>query len=130
MARGRRAIPAAWVQVKVEGIPNRLLAASQRTAQAKFFDRVPVNPFFSEESRPDVFWAGSAHAYTSVTFHDGRALLRYYGYEEATKRVALKFKRVPWGGLGGEGRYTKVSEKGKDSRFNQFARARPKVHKS
>ena len=43
MVRGRRAIPAAWVQVKVEGIPNRLLAASQRTAQAKFFERVPVN---------------------------------------------------------------------------------------
>lgn len=43
MVRGRRAIPAAWVQIKVEGIPNRLLAASQRTAQAKFFDRVPVN---------------------------------------------------------------------------------------
>lgn len=44
--------------------------------------------------------AGLAHAYTSVTFHDGRVLLTYYEYAEATKRVALKFKSVPVGWFG------------------------------
>lgn len=38
---------------------------------------------------------GLAHAYTSITFHDGRALLTYYEYAEATKRISLKFKSVP-----------------------------------
>ena len=36
-----------------------------------------------------------AHAYTSITFHDGRALLTYYQYAEKTKQVSLKFKSVP-----------------------------------
>ena len=38
-----------------------------------------------------------AHAYTSITFHDGRALLTYYEYSEKTKQVSLKFKSVPLG---------------------------------
>ena len=36
-----------------------------------------------------------AHAYTSITFHDGRALLTYYQYSEKTKLVSFKFKSVP-----------------------------------
>jgi hypothetical protein len=35
-----------------------------------------------------------AHAYTSITFHDGRALLTCYQYSEKTKQVSLKFKSV------------------------------------
>ncbi len=38
---------------------------------------------------------GRAHAYTSITFHEGRALLTYYEHDERTKRVSLKFKSVP-----------------------------------
>lgn len=38
-----------------------------------------------------------AHAYTSITFHEGRVLLTYYEYSEATKRIGLKFKSVPVG---------------------------------
>lgn len=41
-----------------------------------------------------------AHAYTSVTFHEGRVLLTYYEYVEATKRISLKFKSVPVGWFG------------------------------
>jgi sialidase-1 len=37
----------------------------------------------------------SAYAYTSITFHDGRALLTYYEYSEKTKQVSFKFKSVP-----------------------------------
>ncbi len=36
-----------------------------------------------------------AHAYTSITFHEDRALLTYYEYAEKTKQVSLKFKSVP-----------------------------------
>jgi sialidase-1 len=35
------------------------------------------------------------YAYTSVTFHDGRALLTYYHLPKAGKMLSLKFKSVP-----------------------------------
>jgi sialidase-1 len=35
------------------------------------------------------------YAYTSITFHEGRALLTYYHVPKAGKMLALKFKSVP-----------------------------------
>jgi hypothetical protein len=35
------------------------------------------------------------YAYTSVTFHQGRALLSYYHFPKAGKMLSLKFKSVP-----------------------------------
>lgn len=37
----------------------------------------------------------STFAYTSVTFHDGRALLTYYDFPKGGKLLSLKFKSVP-----------------------------------
>jgi sialidase-1 len=37
----------------------------------------------------------STYAYTSVTFHGGRALLSYYDFPQGGKRLSLKFKSVP-----------------------------------
>lgn len=36
-----------------------------------------------------------AHAYTSITFDKGRALLSYYEYSEKTKMISFKFKSLP-----------------------------------
>lgn len=37
------------------------------------------------------------HAYTSVTFHEGRALLTYYHFPVGGKMLSLKFRSVPLG---------------------------------
>lgn len=37
------------------------------------------------------------YAYTSVTFHEGRALLTYYHFPQGGKRLSLKFRSVPIG---------------------------------
>ncbi len=42
------------------------------------------------EGNPD-----STFAYTSVTFHEGRALLTYYDFPKGGKLLSLKFKSVP-----------------------------------
>ena len=42
------------------------------------------------EGNPD-----STFAYTSVTFHEGRALLSYYDFPKGGKLLSLKFKSVP-----------------------------------
>jgi sialidase-1 len=49
------------------------------------------------ESDPKV-----TYAYTSVTFHEGRALLTYYHFPVGGKQLALKFKSVPLAWFGGE----------------------------
>jgi sialidase-1 len=38
---------------------------------------------------------GATYAYTSITFHEGRALLSYYHFPNGGKLLALKFKSVP-----------------------------------
>ncbi|MEY4006438.1 MAG: hypothetical protein RLZZ221_2534, partial [Verrucomicrobiota bacterium] len=42
------------------------------------------------EGNPD-----STLAYTSVTFHEGRALLTYYDFPKGGKLLSLKFTSVP-----------------------------------
>ena len=42
------------------------------------------------ESDPNV-----TYAYTSITFHDGRALLTYYWFPLKTSDLSLKFKSIP-----------------------------------
>lgn len=42
------------------------------------------------------------YAYTSVTFHEGRALLTYYHFPVGGKQLSLKFKSVPLAWFGGE----------------------------
>ncbi len=44
----------------------------------------------------------STYAYTSITFHEGRALLTYYDFPVGGKLLSLKFKSVPlaWFGEG------------------------------
>jgi sialidase-1 len=42
------------------------------------------------EGNPD-----ATYAYTSVTFHEGRALLTYYDFPKGGKQLSLKFKSVP-----------------------------------
>ncbi|MFM9031852.1 MAG: hypothetical protein ACKOTF_14500 [Opitutaceae bacterium] len=37
----------------------------------------------------------STFAYTSVTFHEGRALLTHYDFPKGGKLLSLKFKSVP-----------------------------------
>jgi sialidase-1 len=37
----------------------------------------------------------STYAYTSVTFHEGRALLTYYDFPSGGKQLSLKFRSVP-----------------------------------
>jgi sialidase-1 len=44
----------------------------------------------------------STYAYTSVTFHAGRALLTYYHFPVGGKQLSLKFKSVPLAWFGGE----------------------------
>lgn len=44
----------------------------------------------------------ATYAYTSVTFHDGRALLTYYHFPMGGKKLSLKFKSVPLAWFGGE----------------------------
>jgi sialidase-1 len=39
--------------------------------------------------------AGATYAYTSVTFHEGRALLTYYHFPNGGKELSLKFRSVP-----------------------------------
>ena len=39
----------------------------------------------------------STYAYTSVTFHEGRALLTYYDFPQGGKQLSLKFRSVPPG---------------------------------
>ena len=48
-------------------------------------------------SKPKVIEASadSTYAYTSVTFHRGRALLTYYFAPNGTKQLSLKFKSIP-----------------------------------
>jgi sialidase-1 len=38
----------------------------------------------------------ATYAYTSVTFHEGRALLTYYHFPNGGKELSLKFKSVPF----------------------------------
>lgn len=38
---------------------------------------------------------GVTYAYTSITFHDGRALLSYYWFPLKTSNLSLKFKSIP-----------------------------------
>lgn len=72
------------------GGPRRPLAAKVSRDEGKTWTAVRTL-----EANPAL-----AHAYTSVTFHEGRVLLTYYEYAEATKRISLKFKSVPVGWLG------------------------------
>ena len=39
----------------------------------------------------------ATYAYTSVTFHEGRALLTYYHFPAGGKMLSLKFRSVPLG---------------------------------
>ena len=48
------------------------------------------SPSRNLEGNPD-----STFAYTSVTFHEGRALLTYYDFPKGGKLLSLKFKSVP-----------------------------------
>jgi len=40
------------------------------------------------------------YAYTSITFHQSRALLSYYHFPQGGRLLSLKFKSVPWAWLG------------------------------
>lgn len=73
-----------------------MAAPAQQTARCL----VQRASFCAGHNRSPVELDAGRHAYTRVTFHDGRVLLTYYEYAEATKRVALKFKSVPVGWFG------------------------------
>jgi hypothetical protein len=38
----------------------------------------------------------TTYAYTSITFHQGRALLTYYHWPSNGKQLSLKFKSIPF----------------------------------